>query len=516
PVVTSSASQAAVSVPSLAEADSTPAPAVSVPELATGPDADVAIAPSANAAGIPTNQVRPPNSANAPAAPPVVTAPPLAATPPAAAVPAPETVTPPIPLPPAATAPDAIAAAPIEVPSLPGPPESWSDPTAIANEANQSGPPPATAAAPDSEYITQSPPQGTETAAAPASEYITQSPPEATAVEPATTYITESPPTAAASTTADATEYITERPPTAIASAPASAYITEPPPTATSTAAATEYITQSPPNPAAPTTAVIAAPPTAAPADAEGATVPPPPRELAAAPTPDAPPFLPAPEGSVADRPAEQPTIPPPPAIGGPDTVPFGAPLPQTKSLNETEQSALQGYNSLLPVGTPLSLQYVGAAPLELSADEPVDQVLSLTQDITDPDTGALLLSAGTQVWGRFEGTSERDRRFVAESVVYGRDRFPLLAESDWLAADRQPQGDDIAIGSSIGAAAVTVLSGFTGLGLVGGAAVGALTSFAQSPAIVTIEPGAIIEVETVSQVSSAKAVLETSQLPHR
>ncbi len=70
-----------VSVPSLAEADSTPAPAVAVPPLATVPAAPTSVAPQPNppspsSTASAANQVRPPGSASAPAAPPVVTNPP--------------------------------------------------------------------------------------------------------------------------------------------------------------------------------------------------------------------------------------------------------------------------------------------------------------------------------------------------------------------------------------------------------------------------------------------------------
>ncbi|NER85287.1 MAG: hypothetical protein F6K42_38480, partial [Leptolyngbya sp. SIO1D8] len=43
--------------------------------------------------------------------------------------------------------------------------------------------------------------------------------------------------------------------------------------------------------------------------------------------------------------------------------------------------------------------------------------------------------------------------------------------------------------------------SGFTGVGLIGGAAMGAATGFANAPRLVTIEPGQIIEVEVVAEI---------------
>lgn len=422
---------ASVSVPSLADTDSTPAPAVTVPSIASIPDTPSAptsspTVPPDIVTDVPPEQVRPPGStdplattpsdvppppaestANVPASNPpdsaVITVPPpteandLPSAPIAATEPSPAPPLAPVVPPPAVT-----AANSLEIPTIPLPPDSWENPELAEAEPSQVRPP-----------------------------------------EPA-----------------------------AIAQAPTT--ITVPPPTASA------------PSPVAPT----ASPDD----DTKPPFLPPPP-----APTATSDDALPPPPTVI---PSEAASIPPPPnAVGGNTLVPFGAPLPQTKSLDESSNSGLYGYSSLLPVGTRLPLQYGGTNPLALPEAAPVYEVLTVAGDVYDTETGVLLLPAGTQVLGRFEGFDESGRRFVTQTVIYGRDRLPLLAESDWLVGDSQPNGTNVALGSSIGAAAVTLLAGFSGVGLVGGAAMGAAAGFAESPSLVTVEPGAIIEVEVVSDI---------------
>jgi hypothetical protein len=186
------------------------------------------------------------------------------------------------------------------------------------------------------------------------------------------------------------------------------------------------------------------------------------------------------------------------PQRGG--TVPFGAPLPQSKALDEGSVSAPTRSPSGIPVGTRLSLQYSGSEPLVLAEPAPVYEVLTVVGDVYS-DRGALLLPAGTQVLGRFEGFDESGRRFVSQVVIRNGARLPLLAESDWITGSPQPNGTNVAVGSSIGAAAVTLLTGFSGFGLVGGAAVGAAAAAADSSQLVTIQPGQMIEVEIVDDI---------------
>jgi hypothetical protein len=152
-------------------------------------------------------------------------------------------------------------------------------------------------------------------------------------------------------------------------------------------------------------------------------------------------------------------------------------------------------------VGTVLSLQYPGSVPLVLDRVEPWNEVLILAEDVVDAQTGQLLLASGTQVLGQFEGFDHSGRRFVVQSVVASGENQPLLAESPWLLGTRNANGGNIATNSGLGAAVVTILSGFSGIGLLGGAALGAATTYATGPQLVTIQPGQIIVVEVVNEV---------------
>lgn len=231
------------------------------------------------------------------------------------------------------------------------------------------------------------------------------------------------------------------------------------------------------------------------------ASPPPAPAETAAAVAiAQAPPFQKttgtAPEG------AGQPSIPPPPAVSSRHgAVPFGAPLPlQTKALSSPETVSGDAAGAI-PVGTRLVLQYPGTEPLTLEQQEPWHEVLVVAEDVLHPQTGERLVSAGTSVLGRFEGFDNSGRRFVTHVVIEGSDRSPILAESDWLLGSSRPNSGNILTNSGIGAVAVTVLSGFSGIGLLGGAVLGAASALATTPNLVSIQPGQLIEVEVVADI---------------
>ncbi|MBF2037398.1 MAG: AMIN domain-containing protein [Leptolyngbyaceae cyanobacterium T60_A2020_046] len=306
------------------------------------------------------------------------------------------------------------------------------------------------------------------------------------------------PPTASPSTTRPpATPPLppTERPPTR--REPADIAVTPPLPNLEPDAV--ELSVVPPPDLPVPSAPSQARPPVTDPpavAAAEGnVTVPPPFLEPAAPPT--APPL------------PERQTIPPPPPIPTDTIIPFGTPLPdRAKAVSDGAAVAAvvppaveDELSAAIPVGTRLVLQYPGAEPITLSETEPWYEVLLVAEDVRHPRTNQVVLPAGTPVLGRFEGFDDSGRRFVTQVVLQGRDRQPILAESDWLVGRPQPNGRNVIINSGIGAATVTVLSGFTGVGLLGGAALGAASAYAVTPQVVTIQPGQIIEAEVVSEI---------------
>ncbi len=227
---------------------------------------------------------------------------------------------------------------------------------------------------------------------------------------------------------------------------------------------------------------------------------PPPPTQLAGLPSIDGevelppPPFLETAGQAPLPTPAE---IPPPPDPGKTGVIPFGAPL-QTKALDAATAS-----DPALPIGTRFALQYTHSEPLVLEQQQPVYEVLRVVGDVYHPETGEVIIPAGTPVLGRFEGFDESGRRFVTQFMPVEGDRStPLLAESDWLVGTPQPRDATGAVaGAAVGATAVTLISGFSGLGLVGGAAIGAAAALGNAPRLVIIDPGETIQVEVVSDI---------------
>ena len=504
----------AVSVPSLAEADSTPAPVISAPSVATVPDGVTSPSPQAappSAVPAAPNSVRPPDqdeiAVAPPAAPPAVTT--VAPTPPPPQVTAPSTgpvapnqvrppdqdeiaVAPPVAPPPVSAVPPTppptipvetpptpppaservpsvptngvVAANSLEIPTMPLPPESWRNATANL-PANQIRPP-------------------TVAIAPPANGANQVRPPTATVAQSTNGANQVRPPTATIAQSTNGANHV--RPPTATVAQPVNGANQVRPPTATIARADTGTI--APPNLAA--VPEIGSLPPALPT----VTPPAPPTTLAS----PLPPFL-ASDGVT--LPDDEPlSIPPPPnTTPNPSAVPFGMPLPQTQSYDGDDPEAEAVAE--MPVGTRLPLQYVGGTPLVLEASAPVHEVLIVADDVYHPDTGRVMVPAGTQIMGRFEDSDDSGRRFVAETVVDDSRQVPHLAESERIVGPLQPDGDGIAWDSSIRAAAATLVTGFSGIGLIGGAAIDAAVGMnTSSPTFVSLAPGEVIEVEVVSE----------------
>ncbi|NEQ32626.1 MAG: AMIN domain-containing protein [Leptolyngbya sp. SIO4C5] len=222
----------------------------------------------------------------------------------------------------------------------------------------------------------------------------------------------------------------------------------------------------------------------------------------------DNPPFLEAAAAetvtpAVTPSPATPPiTVPPPTSPARPQkppTIPFGQPLPST------EQSALPLSSQiaqrrdrpvLIPAGTVLPLQYTQPNPLALNDAISYQEVLVLNQDIRSSQTNELLIPKGALVLGRFDLT-EATPRFIAQAISLQGQNLPLAAESALL-GESQVSGNSLLRNSGVGAAAVTVLSGLSGIGLVAGAAIGAATAYAASPQTVIIQPNQIIQVQVL------------------
>ena len=250
---------------------------------------------------------------------------------------------------------------------------------------------------------------------------------------------------------------------------------------------------------------------------------------------PVSPPFLQGPDASIpipvsppseAIEPAASsisaappwPRVEVPPSPSPAEAIAFGQPLPTVSdehtsaiSSQPIPTSIAPGVNQpgnpspadqlIIPAGMTLSLQYPHSQPLELGAGPPRQEVLLLSEDLRSNQTGGLIAPAGTQVVGRFE-IAETGQRFIVQAISIQGLNLPLAAESDILGGNRQVSGNRMLLNSGIGGAALAILSGFTGVGLIAGAAVAAGTTYATAPQTVIIEPNQIITVQVMEDLS--------------
>ncbi|MBW3585024.1 MAG: AMIN domain-containing protein [Cyanobacteria bacterium 0813] len=174
-------------------------------------------------------------------------------------------------------------------------------------------------------------------------------------------------------------------------------------------------------------------------------------------------------------------------------TLTFGEPLPSGRSNAPLQAAA--GANVLLPAGTELSLLYPGDQALRLQAKPSREEVLLLQGGILD-SRGNTIVPANTPVIGRFE-TTNLGSRFMVEAISLNGRNIPLFARSEPVEGRRQkPTERSLLRNTGIGGLAVFLLSGFSGVGLLAGAAAGAATTYVAAPQPATIQPGQILQVQ--------------------
>ncbi|MEG4028274.1 MULTISPECIES: AMIN domain-containing protein [unclassified Microcoleus] len=174
-------------------------------------------------------------------------------------------------------------------------------------------------------------------------------------------------------------------------------------------------------------------------------------------------------------------------------TLTFGEPLPRGRSNAPLQAAA--GANVLLPAGTELSLLYPGDRALRLQAKPSQEEVLLLPGGILD-GLGNTIVPANTPVIGRFE-TTNLGSRFVVEAISLNGRNIPLVAHSEPVGGRRvQPSDRSLLRNTGIGGLALFLLSGFSGIGLLAGAAGGVATTYVAAPQPATIQPGQILQVK--------------------
>ncbi|MEG3925046.1 MULTISPECIES: AMIN domain-containing protein [unclassified Microcoleus] len=175
-------------------------------------------------------------------------------------------------------------------------------------------------------------------------------------------------------------------------------------------------------------------------------------------------------------------------------TLTFGEPLPGGRSNAPLQAPA--GANVLLSAGTELSLLYPGDRALRLARAKPSrEEVLLLQGGILD-SRGNTIVPANTPVIGRFE-TTNLGSRFVVEAISLNGRNIPLFARSEPVGGRRQqPTDRSLLRNTGIGGLALFLLSGFSGIGLLAGAAGGVATTYVAAPQPATIQPGQILQVQ--------------------
>jgi len=186
--------------------------------------------------------------------------------------------------------------------------------------------------------------------------------------------------------------------------------------------------------------------------------------------------------------------------------ISFGQPLPgQTLSPPATEPSDRPlPPDILIASGTILELRYPGSEDLVLTPNLPLNEVLTLAQDLRDPITQGIIAPAGSQLIGQFE-TVGHHQQWVSHMIILPTgQRVPFPSTSDYLVGTPQVSGGSLALGSGVGALALTLLGGFSGVGLLGGALMGATATLGLAPQTIVIEPNQTIYAQVMDDIPRA------------
>jgi hypothetical protein len=204
------------------------------------------------------------------------------------------------------------------------------------------------------------------------------------------------------------------------------------------------------------------------------------------------------------------------------ETVLFGSPLPGNgdqaalpSAINSTPSDRPLSPDTLVAAGTVLELRYVGDQPLDLNTGSSQNQVLLLANDIRDPITNGIVAPAGSQLIGQFEPTPEGQRWVSKMLIAPNGQQVNFASTTEYMVGNTEVSSPRLAAGTGLGALALLLLTGFSGIGLLGGALVGATTVVGTSPQYVVIEPNQVIQVQVIQDIPRAipiAAAPETSR----
>lgn len=200
----------------------------------------------------------------------------------------------------------------------------------------------------------------------------------------------------------------------------------------------------------------------------------------------------------------------------------FGSPLPGNgdqaalpSAIDPASSDRPLSPDTLVAAGTVLELRYVGDEPLDLNTNSSQNQVLLLAHDIRDPITNGIVAPAGSQLIGQFEPTPQGQRWVSKMLIAPTGQQVDFASTTEYMVGNTEVSSPRLAAGAGLGALALLLLTGFSGIGLIGGALVGATTVVGTSPQYVVIEPNQVIQVQVIQDIPRAipiAAAPETSR----
>ncbi len=192
------------------------------------------------------------------------------------------------------------------------------------------------------------------------------------------------------------------------------------------------------------------------------------------------------------------------PVAAAPNTaIDFGQPLPG-QGANGAEPAwgdRRLAPDTLIAAGSILELRYTGPASLTLDPSTVHQEVLVLETEIRDPVTNGIVAPAGSQLIGQFKANGDGHQWVSQMLIAPDGQRIPFASTSDYVYNSPQVNGGTLALGTGLGALALTLLTGFGGIGLLGGALIGATTVVGTAPQMLVIEPNQVIYAEVMQDI---------------
>ncbi|MGF1518727.1 MAG: AMIN domain-containing protein [Nodosilinea sp.] len=191
-------------------------------------------------------------------------------------------------------------------------------------------------------------------------------------------------------------------------------------------------------------------------------------------------------------------------------TILFGTPLPNGSqaaypdAINPAPAERHYSPDTLIAAGTVLELRYVGNEALNLNTSSSQNQVLLLAQDIRDPITNGVVAPAGSQLIGQFESTPHGQQWVSKMLIAPAGQQVAFSTTSDYIIGTPEVSAPRVAAGAGLGALALLLVTGLSGIGLIGGAVVGATTMVGTSPQHIVIEPNQVIQVQVMQDIPRA------------